>query len=170
MHPSKETTTIPGSVIQNVESQSFTPSLSQTIVLINNNTSDCPLDIEQNYSKVTTKADDAEVPIHYWNNRISLPITTSKTNDKFSGLAARLCPLVVATLNIALFFYVGSKEKSPCFAALKVNNLLLHKEAANDWKAGWDCIWHCADSSWWKWDCGSRPLFWRWHLDYQVQI
>lgn len=37
-------------------------------------------------------------------------------------------------------------------------------------QAGCDCIRRCANSSWWDWDSGSRPLFWRWPSEYQKII
>ena len=27
--------------------------------------------------------------------------------------------------------------------------------------AGWDAIWHVGDATWWDWDSGSAPLYWR---------
>jgi hypothetical protein len=33
-----------------------------------------------------------------------------------------------------------------------------------------DCIQRCANSSWWEWVVGSRPLFWRWPKEYRSTI
>ena len=33
-----------------------------------------------------------------------------------------------------------------------------------------DCISRAADATWWTWDVGSRPFFWRWPADYVPQI
>ena len=33
-----------------------------------------------------------------------------------------------------------------------------------------DCIQRAANASWWSWDDGSRPFFWRWPSDYQLQV
>jgi hypothetical protein len=33
-----------------------------------------------------------------------------------------------------------------------------------------DCILRCCNSSWWEWDAGSRPLFWRWPAEYRSVI
>jgi hypothetical protein len=30
-----------------------------------------------------------------------------------------------------------------------------------------DCIRRCGDATWWNWDGGSRPFFWRWPVEYQ---
>jgi hypothetical protein len=36
--------------------------------------------------------------------------------------------------------------------------------------AGHDAIWRASDSTWWDWDSGSAPLYWRWPKEYQVVI
>jgi hypothetical protein len=33
-----------------------------------------------------------------------------------------------------------------------------------------DCIERASNSSFWDWEDGSRPLFWRWSIEYQKQI
>ncbi len=44
------------------------------------------------------------------------------------------------------------------------------EEFAKDTEAGRDCVARCSDSSWWEWDRGSRPLFWRWPEEYRKII
>ncbi len=44
------------------------------------------------------------------------------------------------------------------------------EEFAKDVAAGRDCIARCSNSSWWEWDSGSRPLFWRWPEEYRRVI
>ncbi len=39
-----------------------------------------------------------------------------------------------------------------------------------DLEAGRDCISRCANSEWWEWTAGSRPLFWRWPEEYRTII
>ncbi len=48
----------------------------------------------------------------------------------------------------------------------KLRRIFKNKEASKDWLAGRECIEKCSESSWWEWDKGSRPLFWRWKEDY----
>ncbi len=54
--------------------------------------------------------------------------------------------------------------------ALPVARILANKRISLDWLAGRDCVWHCAESSWWEWDMGSRPMHWRWKEDYHTTI
>lgn len=49
---------------------------------------------------------------------------------------------------------------------VKIKSILKDKEASKDWLAGRECIEKCSDSSWWEWDRGSRPLYWRCKEDY----
>jgi hypothetical protein len=35
---------------------------------------------------------------------------------------------------------------------------------------GWDAVRRVADSSWWEWDEGSAPLYWRWPAEYRNTI
>ena len=44
------------------------------------------------------------------------------------------------------------------------------KVATADVAAARECISRAMGSSWWEWDAGSRPFFWRWHGDYFQQI
>jgi hypothetical protein len=36
--------------------------------------------------------------------------------------------------------------------------------------AGHDAIWRSSESTWWDWDSGSAPLYWRWPKEYRVVI
>jgi hypothetical protein len=37
-------------------------------------------------------------------------------------------------------------------------------------RPGWDALRRLADSSWWEWDEGSAPLYWRWPAEYRTTI
>jgi hypothetical protein len=55
---------------------------------------------------------------------------------------------------------------------LKLNDSLQRDkyEYLRNLEAGCDCLRRCCNSSWWEWTIGSRPLFWRWPLEYQKTI
>jgi hypothetical protein len=42
--------------------------------------------------------------------------------------------------------------------------------AAADKFAGYDAVWRAADSTWWDWDWGSAPFYWRWPAEYRKVI
>jgi hypothetical protein len=48
--------------------------------------------------------------------------------------------------------------------------LMDSKEGTADWKAGRDCIARCSNATWWEWQEGSRPHFWRWDDWYRPII
>ena len=37
-------------------------------------------------------------------------------------------------------------------------------------EAGRDCITRAAYATWWKWDAGSRPFFWRFPEEFRVDM
>ena len=37
-------------------------------------------------------------------------------------------------------------------------------------EAASDCLRRASQASWWGWDGGSRPFFWRWPEDYQEKV
>jgi hypothetical protein len=39
-----------------------------------------------------------------------------------------------------------------------------------DKEPGRDAIWRIAEASWWEWDAGSAPIYWRWPPEYQETI
>lgn len=50
-------------------------------------------------------------------------------------------------------------------------NLYWDESQARQEKApGLDAIWRMVDSSWWEWDKGSAPFYWRWPREYQETI
>jgi hypothetical protein len=43
-------------------------------------------------------------------------------------------------------------------------------QAGVDRVPGYDAIWRVGDSSWWDWDSGSAPFYWRWPAEYKEVI
>jgi hypothetical protein len=43
-------------------------------------------------------------------------------------------------------------------------------EARLDWADGRDCVRRYSGSSWWEWNDGSRPHFWRWPKEYKRAV
>jgi hypothetical protein len=42
--------------------------------------------------------------------------------------------------------------------------------AEKDRAPGKDAVYRAADSSWWQWDEGSAPFYWRWRMEYRETI
>ncbi len=131
-----------------------------------------PADGEQKKNLGATKADDAEIPFHLWNDRILSPhsyLTLEQENTALTNI--RTFALRWWRRRITKEFLTWfQSEYLIFFQRLEVREILQYKRAWKDWQAGQDCIRCCANSSWWEWDLGSHPLHWRWHQDYQLLI
>jgi hypothetical protein len=145
-----------------------------------------------------TKEDDAEIPYHLWNSRLTklwdsqlLPPSIEK-------------PAEVLIQHFALYFW-KMKVRHSLFAWFSDEYpfRVKHQKVAiwngtkyvwyekynaqyrHYWSSMWghrendqrkllystsDCIERAANSSWWYWEDGSIPLFWRWSVEYLNQI
>jgi hypothetical protein len=67
--------------------------------------------------------------------------------------------------------YVWSKKQRGQYLH-SWNTMWVHRDndQRNSLVAAADCIDRAANSSWWDWEDGSRPLFWRWSAEYHNQI
>lgn len=108
-----------------------------------------------------TKSDNAEVPVQLWNKFLLLhldPVLRKRNlTSAFEFLRTRL--LCRWRRNV-LLSYIRWKEST----------IEDHVQARKSKIAALDCIVRCCGASWWAWDIGSRPLFWRWPVDYQLQV
>jgi hypothetical protein len=127
--------------------------------------------------QVATKADDAEMPVALWNDRIR-GFTNQKIRDNFLK-HLRTLALRWWRRNVIRSFMRWFKNKYPSMKVsdgvrpidhFNIPKILRHKTASKDWAAGRECIWRCSGASWWEWDLGSRPFHWRWSKEYQEII
>ncbi len=121
--------------------------------------------------QAATKSDDAEVPVHLWDHRILPQLEHPGRNPILNTI--RVFCLRWWRRNVLREFLAWYKATHPTVlrkGRIDVRRSLKNQKAKHDLDCGRDCIWRCADSSWWEWDVGSRPLHWRWPKEYQVQI
>lgn len=120
-----------------------------------------------------TKSDDAEIPEHLWNDRITVHGLESSNHSMKRALDCIRGGVLRwwrrRTLQDFLRWF-KQKYGHLIKSSLEASQVLRHKQASIDWIAGRDCIGRCSNTSWWDWDTGSRPLFWRWKSDYQQII
>jgi hypothetical protein len=116
-----------------------------------------------------TKEDDAEVPIHLWNERV-LPDWVERNDQeevgrKLETIRAKLLlrrwkqnlrRSLVTHLNDK--FGVGWSNESP-----RSTDLVYELEA------GADALRRAMNTTWWSWDSGSALFFWRWPKDFQLE-
>jgi len=112
-----------------------------------------------------TKADDAIVPIHFWNSQVLLSPASARDH------------LLTCLRKVALQWWV--RRTTRCFlqwfrkehaSSLSFGVILADPSQKRDWEAGRDCIRRCTQASWWDWDGGLHPFFWRWPSEYKRQI
>ncbi len=110
-----------------------------------------------------TKADDAEVRVYLWNERIRSPLdeTEVKALDTIRRWMHRVwCKLI----RVDFEWWFETEHKA------KPSAKIMCEEAKRDLEAARDCISRCWRSDWWEWKVGSRPHFWQWPKDYQESI
>jgi hypothetical protein len=118
------------------------------------------------------KADDAEVPIHLWNNRIwRKKLHSEKALHGFRERFTGRCPLdaircgllrywrklVRSSFQLYLDTTYGRHRTEP-----KEGNL------ARDLEQGRDCLDKAGAADWWEWKGGSTLFFWRWAPEFQA--
>ena len=112
-----------------------------------------------NANATATKSDDAKVRVNLWNDRI-LQIRHAEIN-----------PIkVTAALNTARRYLLQVWKRRVVrsfkeWVRLQENTQgIVEKEVM---EAGRDCCRRAYRATWWNWDGGSRPFFWRWPPSYQ---
>ena len=103
-----------------------------------------------------TKADDAEIPYYLWNDRILEHFELTSERDKARGLHA-----LDWIRHGALRFWKRSVSQSFWKWWKKSKDKLDVKARENSVSSGLSALRHSALASWWDWDEGSSPFFWR---------
>lgn len=105
-----------------------------------------------------TKSDDAEVRTHLWDDHL------------LEGLGLQLQSM---NLDVALrvlrtwFLRIWKRHVTRSFFKWYNRKVIVCPKHRRAMLAdAHDCISRAADATWWSWDAGSRPFFWRWPSDY----
>ncbi len=107
-----------------------------------------------------TKNDDAEVPAYLWNEAI--------VQD---GDPKKLAALdVVRCFALRWWKKHTTKDFKNWLNQTYSSSQRFSGDYIKDEKAGVDCLTRFANSSWWEWSVGSRPLFWRWPEECRTTI
>jgi hypothetical protein len=106
-----------------------------------------------------TKNDDAEVRVDVWNRHLQMGLEAS--------IQFRLSPTTLDVLR-EFFLRVWRRRLTRSYfrweATMDAPNKFDYRVAASD------CILRACGATWWQWEDGSRPFFWRWPVDYQLII
>ena len=116
----------------------------------------------------STKADDASVPIHLWDDRcLSLP--------EFRAIPRLQAVEALAVLRNQFLLPFWKRKVARSFWSW-----LTHQDSVGWWRsdternstieAGLKAIAYSAKASWWDWDGGSFPFFWRWEKEFIREV
>jgi hypothetical protein len=106
-----------------------------------------------------TKKDDAEVRIDLWNSHLVAGLSGILPDSKFHHAVGILREFLMRVWRRRVtkdFLSWYTSTTHPCKDSVRTDAR--------------DCIQRVCDASWWHWDGGSRPFFWRWPVDYQTII
>jgi hypothetical protein len=113
---------------------------------------------EARESSKAVKNDDAIVPVWLWNDRIAAHTGHDPNAERFL--------LALATIRkVALSTWKRLVVSS--FWKWFVLQLAAVRQHVNTLDRGIEAIRHASLTSWWAWDKGSSPFFWRWPPGYQ---
>jgi hypothetical protein len=110
------------------------------------------------HNVTATKSDNAEVRMDLWDSYLKVGLDPVVQGRPWQKAAALLRPLMMGywRRNVLKSYVLWEKME-------KESGALVCDRSRN---AARDCISRCCDASWWVWDRGSRPFFWRWPRDY----
>ena len=109
-----------------------------------------------------TKNDDAEVRVDLWDCHLVVGLDPVIQKREFREAAIVLRGFLLRLWKRRLTRSYFDWEKK-----LSVDGLVVTPETR---KAACDCLRRASQASWWGWDGGSRPFFWRWPEDYQEKV
>jgi hypothetical protein len=112
----------------------------------------------------SVKSDDAQTPVHLWDERIWARIEIDRTSlEVYRQTTGGQCPLQV----IREFGLRYWRRQVLCSLLSYLQETFgaewyLNPASARDREVGADCVWRAAEATWWEWTQGSTLFFWRW--------
>ena len=125
---------------------------------------------------VATKADNAEVQVQFWNQRLlsKLEFLSEVEEEKISNALSTLCTfaLRVWRRRILLSFieYCRIYHIMHWSAYVHKGARILYTGLLRDIEAGRDCLYYVSKATCWEWKGGSRTLFWRWPFAFRAHV
>jgi hypothetical protein len=119
-------------------------------------------DDEADHNIKATKSDDAKVRVELWDVFLRQGLHPVVQGREIADALMVLRAWLLRVWRRTVFqSYVRWKSTT---------GTLSPGEATASIQAARDCMQRCGDATWWSWDGGSRPFFWRWPLDYQTVV
>jgi hypothetical protein len=136
---------------------------------------------------IATKSDDAEVPEHLWDQR-ALRVNGTPTFQEGKALTMLRKVLLKCWRNITNRSFLNYLNLKPFIPGIvkqddgKYGWVTSGRNTYYTWwhgsprarnqdvEIGRDCVQRICDSSWWNWDGGSTPFFWRWPSEFRTHM
>ena len=113
-----------------------------------------------------TKADDAEIPTYLWDDRICSHFDMTSVSDRGRGIQALS---VIRRVALKYWKRLVCSDFWGWWKSQRFRDDNDEKERTI--RAGLSALTHASQASWWDWDHGSSPFFWRMpKLDWLVEM
>jgi hypothetical protein len=112
-----------------------------------------------------TKADNAAVPVYLWDEAICRGIDRLNTDDKQVTDA-----FDVMRTSLLLPFWKRKVVLDLSEWLFENKDRMTPEEYEKSAAAGRRAIRYVGKTTWWKWDAGSPPFFWRWPEEFQMEV
>jgi hypothetical protein len=130
------------------------------------------------------KNDDALADVQVWNDAVMTPSSIWTSDWSFVGRKdmSRDVEIMLSELRLAqsnrfkrnvetsFTRYITEKHGRAVFETQSMNPKEMSQDLLHDLSAGYEAIDKANRSSFWDWDGGSAPFFWRWQSDVQKDL
>jgi hypothetical protein len=106
-----------------------------------------------------TKSDDAAVRMEIWNVRLQKGLQHQLPESFYGQPIERIRRLLLTRWMRNVYMSFRKWGRTQIAQGQPITAL--------DLEAVRECLSKCCDASWWHWDRGSRPMFWKWPIEYQ---
>ena len=116
---------------------------------------------EEDRNKKATKGDDAEVPIKLWDDRVRAGLPYVLEDSKYTKGATGLRTLLLK---------IWRRQVARSFWKWILTEEVPADERGKNIETGLIAISYAVKASWWDWDSGSAPFFWRFPKEWQKDM
>ena len=119
-------------------------------------------EVTANLNDVATKNDDAKVQVQLWDRKVKEGMRGIVDEKELAKALSIVRKYLLRSWKLRVWRSYLQWETNE-----GVRGQVVDCGTTDD---AWDCISRCFRATWWNWDNGSRPFFWRWPRDYRDVI
>ena len=124
-------------------------------------------EVDHGRSAKATKSDDADVPVYLWDRRVLPHVALQYNRERLDwrrAFALMRSRMIQWWRRRQLRGWIQYRLKRARSRDVS------EEERARDRAAARDCLRRIAGVSVWKWDLGSRPIFWNWPEEFRTRV